>query len=181
MPRPRRVPVGVATLLLVGAVALLLFADGADARGYRKSSQAQASRYLAPHNAARRAVGVPPLAWSAALELNARVYALLRARTGCALVHSHGAFGENLFYGSGSGRWAPETVVAAWVAKERAMYDHGSNTCSGARGACGHYTQVVWRGTTKVGCAMAPCPGGKGTIAVCKYNPPGNYVGMKPY
>ncbi|KAK1620615.1 hypothetical protein QYE76_026132 [Lolium multiflorum] len=180
MPPPRRrVPIGVATLLLVAAVALLIFADGADARGYRQSSQA--SRYLAPHNGARRAVGAPPLAWSAALELNARVYALLRARTGCALVHSHGPFGENLFYGSGSGRWTPETVVGAWVAKERAMYSYGSNTCSGARGACGHYTQIVWRGTTKVGCAMAPCAGGKGTIAVCKYNPPGNYVGMKPY
>ncbi|KAM0899056.1 hypothetical protein ACQ4PT_021543 [Festuca glaucescens] len=149
MPPPRgRVPVGAATLL-VAAVALLLFANGADALGYRKSSQA--SRYLAPHNVARRAVGVPPLAWSAALERN------------------------------GSGRWTPETVVAAWVVKERAMYDHGSNTCRGGRGACGHYTQIVWRGTTKVGCAMASCAGGKGTIAVCKYNPPGNYVGMKPY
>jgi len=174
----RRVPAGAAILFV--AVVVLLVADGADAWGYGYRQSSQASRFLAPHNAARRAVRVRPLAWDAGLERHARRYAETRARAGCALEHSHGPYGENLFRGSGGG-WTPEAVVAAWVVKERAMYNRASNSCSGRRGACGHYTQIVWRSTTKLGCATATCAGGRGTFAVCVYNPPGNYVGMRPY
>jgi pathogenesis-related protein 1 len=44
---------------------------------------------------------------------------------------------------------------------------------------CGHYTQIVWRNTKAVGCAV----GGKGAreVWVCDYDPPGNYVGQRPY
>jgi pathogenesis-related protein 1 len=44
---------------------------------------------------------------------------------------------------------------------------------------CGHYTQIVWRDTTSVGCAAQSCP--QGEIWVCDYSPPGNYVGQHPY
>lgn len=43
--------------------------------------------------------------------------------------------------------------VDGWTA-EKAAYDIGSNTCSVPMGqitACGHYTQNVWKETTKVG------------------------------
>ncbi|XP_003572884.1 pathogenesis-related protein PR-1 [Brachypodium distachyon] len=168
-------------LAAVSAVLLSVF-DGADA-GQRSSSSSMASQFLAAHNEARRAVRVAPLAWDESLAAYARRYAEERARTGCALVHSHGGpYAQNLFRGSGGpGGWRPEQVVAAWVVPEKAMYDARSNTCRGARGACGHYTQVVWRGTKAVGCAMAACAGGRGTYAVCAYNPPGNYVGVRPY
>ncbi|KAL3692376.1 hypothetical protein R1sor_006027 [Riccia sorocarpa] len=39
---------------------------------------------------------------------------------------------------------------------------------------------IVWKATTKVGCASAKCPAG-GTFTVCSYNPPGNYIGERPY
>jgi pathogenesis-related protein 1 len=44
----------------------------------------------------------------------------------------------------------------------------------------GHYTQMVWRSTTQVGMGQASCPGGA-LVIVAEYNPPGNYIGQKPY
>jgi hypothetical protein len=40
----------------------------------------------------------------------------------------------------------------------------------------GHFTQVVWRETTQMGCATATCRGMD--IWVCEYDPPGNVQGM---
>jgi pathogenesis-related protein 1 len=50
-----------------------------------------------------------------------------------------------------------------------------------------HFTQVVWRATKEVGCAMANCeaPAPDGTNSVwkffvCRYSPPGNINGTNP-
>jgi uncharacterized protein YkwD len=40
----------------------------------------------------------------------------------------------------------------------------------------GHFTQVVWKDSTEIGCASKACPG-LGTFYVCDYNPSGNYAG----
>ncbi|XP_073010872.1 pathogenesis-related protein PR-1-like [Typha latifolia] len=133
------------------------------------------AQYLRPHNAARAAVGLPPLVWDARLAGYANWYANQR-RGDCRLVHSHGPFGENLFWGSGTG-WSPAQAVGAWV-QERQRYNYWTNSC---RGVCGHYTQIVWRNTKRLGCAMVNCYSRRGTFVVCSYDPPGNYVGMKPY
>ena len=48
----------------------------------------------------------------------------------------------------------------------------------------GHYTQMVWKGTTKIGAGVAVVKEGrfKGlVVVVCNYDPPGNVVGEKPY
>jgi hypothetical protein len=58
------------------------------------------------------------------------------------------------------------------------MYDYKSNTCHQG-GPCGHYTQVVWSGTRELGCGVARSPSRE--IWVCNYNPPGNYIGQRPY
>lgn len=39
----------------------------------------------------------------------------------------------------------------------------------------GHYTHVVWRKTTRVGCAGVDGPDGNYRL-VCRYNPPGNVM-----
>ncbi|TKA64892.1 hypothetical protein B0A55_10926, partial [Friedmanniomyces simplex] len=48
----------------------------------------------------------------------------------------------------------------------------------------GHFSQIVWKSTTKVGCATQYCPNGLANVGsdvspyftVCNYGPPGNYA-----
>jgi hypothetical protein len=51
-------------------------------------------------------------------------------------------------------------------------------------GSYGHYTQIVWDGTTDIGCgyAIGDVNGtGYGILIVCRYGPSGNYRGQTPY
>jgi pathogenesis-related protein 1 len=132
------------------------------------------SGMLAAHNAARARVGVAPLAWSSRLARVAQEWAnhLLAHHQ---FAHSpHPVYGENLF-SIRNGSASVEEVFQAW-AEESKDYDYRHNRC---RGACGHYTQIVWGSTMEVGCAVAR--GGDREVWVCDYDPPGNWVGMRPY
>lgn len=133
----------------------------------------------AAHNAARCAVAtadpLPPLAWSSEVAATAQAYADALAAEGCPLQHSSSPYGENIFWGSAT--YDGQFVVDAWMTEE-SCYSGGSiGDCSCT---CGHYTQIVWRDTTRVGCGVGACPGG-GEIWVCNYDPPGNYVGQPPF
>jgi pathogenesis-related protein 1 len=150
-------------LLIAGA--LLLRAQGPPTGG---------GAILAAHNARRAAVGVEPLAWSDDLAEAARKWADRLIATGSFEHNPAGPFGENIFEIRG-GTATAEEVVAAWSTEERG-YDYRTNLC---RGVCGHYTQIVWRETTRVGCAAARSADRE--IWVCEYNPPGNYIGERPY
>ncbi|KAG6525160.1 pathogenesis-related protein PR-1-like [Zingiber officinale] len=162
------------SLLLV--VGFLLCCGQVQVGARRRPRPAAATQFLRSQNAARAAVGLPPLSWDARLARYAAAYAGARRRD-CALVHSSGPYGENIFWGSGA-RWRPAQAAAAWV-RERRWYHYGSNSCSGRE--CGHYTQIVWRSTRRLGCAMVECSARRGVFAVCEYDPPGNYIGEKPY
>jgi hypothetical protein len=58
-------------------------------------------------------------------------------------------------------------------------------TCTSAMRSdgCGHYTQVVWRASTQIGCGVTSCGSGfrMQTEVICNYAPAGNFVGEKPY
>ena len=61
---------------------------------------------------------------------------------------------------------------------EAPLYDYNSNTF----GDAGHYTQVVWRSSVRIGCAIVDCPNFRyHNIALCDYAPGGNITGQKPY
>ncbi len=77
----------------------------------------------------------------------------------------------------------PGDAVTAWAA-EAQYFDYATTTCSAPNppGTCLHYTQVVWRDTTALGCGRTFCtsnsPFGAAyptwTFVVCDYQPPGN-------
>ena len=126
------------------------------------------------HNRIRARVGVPPLVWSDRLAAHAQQWANHLSQRG-AFEHSHDSrFGENLFEITGAPA-TPEQVIDSWASEARG-YDYRNNHCGGV---CGHYTQLVWRDTTEVGCAVASRRNTE--VWVCNYNPPGNYIGERPY
>lgn len=142
-------------------------------------SQTQAQLALDYHNAKRHDVGSPPLQWSPVLAAVAQSWANHLANDNhCGLSHTvNGRYGENLFGGSG----VPYTALDAsksWYS-EISKYTYGPITAANFA-PTGHYTQMVWSGTTQVGIGQANCRGG-GTVIAAEYSPPGNYIGQKPY
>ncbi|KAG0468667.1 hypothetical protein HPP92_017995 [Vanilla planifolia] len=156
---------------------LLLFLIPIIAAAATNSTSGLTDPFLAPHNAVRSALGLPLMVWDPRLARYAEAFAW-RRRADCALVHSSGPYGENLFWGSGTG-WAPSQAVAAWAA-ERRWYQRRTNACMAGK-QCGHYTQIVWRDTRRLGCSSVQCLGDRGQLIVCEYDPPGNYIGERPY
>ena len=128
------------------------------------------------HNHWRKEVGVPPLKWSVKLAKQAEAWATSQSKKDCKCAHSTDQmYGENLYCSTGIIN-DPGAVVNSWAAENK-FYNPSNGKCKG--GECGHYTQIVWRGTTEVGCAMVRC--GDKELWVCNYNPPGNYLNKKAY
>ncbi|KAL7601809.1 pathogenesis-related protein PR-1 type [Lactuca sativa] len=142
-------------------------------------SQAQNSPqdFVNAHNRARAQVGVGPMTWDSRVASFAQNYANQR-RGDCRMMHSQNRpYGENLASGSGFVMTGVD-AVNMWVG-EKADYDYNSNTCAPNK-VCGHYTQVVWSNSVRLGCARVQCNNGAWFVT-CNYDPPGNYVGQKPY
>lgn len=142
-----------------------------------------AKQFKRAHNKTRRAKGIQGLQWDENLAKVAAKWAKNLASR-CTMEHSKGSgYGENLAMSWGS---RPRTVaeVVSWWTLEEQWYDYKTNSCKDGE-ICGHYTQVVWRNSKKLGCAIAYCEDraslSKGTIYVCNYSPPGNYRGQRPY
>ncbi len=196
------IPISVAAILIVPWAAL-----------HRSHAQSDiADTVLKVHNDARAAVGVPELKWSDSLAADAQSWAneLVKLNQGKYInqaqsQHSDPAArtgqAENIASGyeaSSSGEVSPPStasLVQDWV-NEKQYWKGGTfgspDSCQAPGQApgrgCGHYTQMVWRTTTEVGCGTATLDGktsrglsGHWATLVCRYSPEGNWEGQKPY
>ncbi|XP_037540507.1 peptidase inhibitor 16, partial [Nematolebias whitei] len=119
--------------------------------------------------------------WDSSLKLMAEAYAAK-----CIWNHNPELeeTGENLYAGTGPLDFAQ--AVEKWF-MEHLDYDFQNNTCDEVK-MCGHYTQMVWADTHRVGCAFHLCDKMDGldwedrtSFLVCNYFPAGNYEGVRPY
>ncbi|HEX8654841.1 MAG TPA: CAP domain-containing protein [Allosphingosinicella sp.] len=138
-----------------------------------------AARIVALHNRERVAVGATPLAWDEMLASAAASYGPALAARG-RLAHSPSGSrpgqGENLWMGT-AGAFSIEEMIGSWAA-EKSVFVPGAVpnvSRSGHFGDVGHYTQMIWRTTTRVGCALHR--GRANDFLICRYAPPGNVVG----
>lgn len=137
------------------------------------------------HNIHRRNHSAADLVWSDALAASAKVWA-----TQCYWAHNTsingGGYGQNIAAGVPIANVA-EVVSDLW-------YDNEVNHFNGLYGEAspdmtnfdswGHFTQVVWKQTSKVGCHTSPCSQGMKNLnghytsfTVCNYGQPGNFLG----
>ncbi|MDB5686464.1 MAG: SCP-like extracellular [Rhizorhabdus sp.] len=142
-------------------------------------------RLLAGHNRERAKLGIPALAWDPGLARDAAVWAQHLTEVG-RLVHSPDEpldpdpEGENLWAGT-RGYYGPEAMVGLWVA-EKKNFKPGifpNNYVTGDLDSIGHYTQVMWRSTKAVGCAVTR--GRHDDFLVCRYSEGGNVIGEQPF
>jgi hypothetical protein len=137
------------------------------------------ARILAAHNAARAEAGVAPLVWDNALGNGAAVYAQQLAMSGRfehSDRHARRGIGENLWMGS-HGAFSPESMVGGWAAEKRWFVPgtFPNNSRTGSWEDVGHYTQMIWPSTQRVGCAIASS--GRIDYLVCRYATAGNMDG----
>jgi hypothetical protein len=139
------------------------------------------ARLLALHNRERASTGAAPLVWDAGLASAAAAYGPALERLG-KLAHSPPGIrfgqGENLWMGTRDA-YELEEMVGSWAA-ERSLFRPGFfPTVSTSRNwsDVAHYTQMIWKGTTRVGCAVRKSR--KWDFLICRYSPPGNVVGQR--
>jgi hypothetical protein len=159
---------------LAACFTLALLASPASARSF-------AGDLLLMHNVERQQWGVGPLTWDPVLAAAADQWAVELARTG-RWGHSpkalRGSQGENLWMGT-RGAYSLNAMVGGWVSERRwfrpSVFPGVSRT--GRWSDVGHYTQMVARRTTRVGCAIRSSR--NWDYLVCRYNPPGNVDGSR--
>jgi len=156
-------------------------------------TQDQINAFVDAHNQARSgplnpppSPALPPVSWDPILADSAYNYAIKCQGSMGLLSHNanrstdyqalggSGYVGENI-YGT-SGTATPADAVTLWM-DEASSYDYATNS-----GNAGHYTQVVWRDSVRIGCAIVDCPAlTYHNTVICDYAPGGNISGQKPY
>ena len=139
-----------------------------------------AQSLLGAHNDARENVGAPALRWSNSLAKDAADYAEVLADKN-KIEHANedvrkGA-GENLWIGT-SGFYSTRAMIDAFLTEEQyfkpGVFPDVSTT--GNWIDVGHYTQIIWKDTQEVGCALTN--NDQNDVLVCRYLPSGNWRGV---
>lgn len=140
-----------------------------------------AAELLLHHNLERKRLGVPQLAWSQKLAQDSKRWADRLAqidRMEHASQAERGGAGENLWMGS-AGMYSASDMVQGFI-DERRDFRRGkfpNISRTGNWRDVGHYTQVIWRDTQQVGCAVSR--GRTHDFLVCRYWPAGNVYGAE--
>lgn len=140
-----------------------------------------AAQILSAHNAERARLHLPRLSWNEHLEREAHAWARVLSRKGY-LRHASAALrgntGENLWMGT-AGYWNAAQMIEMFIGERRdfrrGRFPNVSRTGNWAD--VGHYTQIIWRDTREVGCALARGHGMD--VLVCRYWPAGNVWGER--
>ncbi len=137
------------------------------------------ARLLSAHNRERALFGAAPLMWDPNLATAAASYGPALSAMG-RLQHSSRANrpgqSENLWMGT-RGAYPAEAMVGAWIGEKR-YFRSGTFpnvSTSGNWQDVGHFTQLVWKGTTHVGCAVHH--DARWDFLICRYSPKGNVDG----
>lgn len=137
-------------------------------------------RLIIAQNAERRSLGLRPLRWDRQLEDAASAYATTLAVTGNwqhSAIASRRGQGENLWMGT-HGAFTVEQMTDGWIAEKR-MFRPGifPNVSSTGRWEdVGHYTQVIWADTDRIGCGLRSSR--DYDYLVCRYAQAGNVMGQ---
>ncbi|XP_021201562.3 uncharacterized protein LOC110384560 isoform X2 [Helicoverpa armigera] len=131
---------------------------------------------LEVHNEFRSEHGVPPLVLSKEISKYSQKWAEDLAKKDALAYSLHQNYGENVYCG-----WSPDpnTKIKARDCVEK-WYSEINNFSFGKEPdvlTCGHFTQIIWKGTRELGVGSAKSKSGK-LYVVANYYPPGNYSGQ---
>ncbi len=160
----------------------LIFNAKINAQESLKMTEELKKEFIEEHNQWRKDVGVPPLEWSEKLAQYASEWGMEIGKK-CDMKHRpysgkwEQLYGENIYWTSAPSV-ATKDVVDAWGSEIK--YYKKPKPIDDDFVKYGHYTQVVWKDTKKVGCAIIKCKKG-GTIVICNYDPSGNWDGQTAY
>lgn len=137
---------------------------------------------LSVHNQERELLGLNKLEWSTELQKDAENYAKHLAKTDTFEHSKQNNQGENLYYEYNSlsiTKKPFERASISWLdEKKDFVYSPIKNDNNFFK--IGHYTQMIWKDTTKVG--IGAYVNKKGNVyVVARYFPPGNFLGKYPY
>ncbi len=133
-------------------------------------TETEISEILEVHNKARADVDLPPLTWNWKLAVMAQGW----VNRGVFEHSPKSNFGENI--AAHSANTSPIVSIKSWLL-EKSFWDNTAAKCQTGK-SCYHYTQVVWKSTTAVGCGINRNASGKmKMLLVCNYDPAGNFAG----
>ena len=130
----------------------------------------------------RSEVGAQSLKWDYNLAVKAQKWADYLAENGFLKHETDEIYGENIYACKG---FKPRLIDAIrnWYT-EKEKFRYGNNLWCKKGSLCGHYTQLIWKTTKKIGCGIAKYPKEYRQldfVIVCKFYPAGNIVQKDPF